>query len=204
MSFEVLREKKPSCSLIAMGLIVFFSVLLLGMAVAFVFLLVSGRGNDYLLGTLLAFEFLVAGVILVLYAKSFSVFRKVAEDREERAVMVEGGSENREEQEGHHSPAGDPRHPSGGRRGRFRLVAVAGEGPVSLQERRRVRGDRVFGRQACVCPGKSGGRPSAGVVLSGRRCGTRLSTGQIEEPGESRAVDPPERGRIQSADPDRT
>jgi len=86
MSFEVLREKKPSCSLIAMGLIVFFSVLLLGMAVAFVFLLVSGRGNDYLLGTLLAFEFLVAGVILVLYAKSFSAFRKVAEDREEELL----------------------------------------------------------------------------------------------------------------------
>ncbi len=83
MSFEVLREKKPSCSVLAMILITVLSVLLLGMAVAFAYLLLSGRGNDYELGTLLAFEFLVAGVLLVLYAKSFTAFREVAEDREE-------------------------------------------------------------------------------------------------------------------------
>ena len=83
MSFEVLREKKPSCSALAMILITVLSVLLLGMAVVFAYLLLSGRGNDYELGTLLAFEFLVTGVLIVLYAKSFAAFREVAEDREE-------------------------------------------------------------------------------------------------------------------------
>ena len=86
MSFEVLREKKPSCSALAMILITVLSVLLLGMAAVFAYLLLSGRGNDYELGTLLAFEFLVAGVLLVLYAKSFAAFREVAEDREERLL----------------------------------------------------------------------------------------------------------------------
>lgn len=86
MSFEVLREKKPSCSALAMIVIIALSASLLGMAVAFAYLLLSGRGNDYEMGTLLAFEFLVAGVIIVLYAKSFSKFREVAEDREERLL----------------------------------------------------------------------------------------------------------------------
>lgn len=86
MSFEVIREKKPSCSVAAMLLIIVLATLLLGMAVAFAYLLISGRGNDYLLGTLLAFEFLVAGVLLVAYAKGFAGFRQVAEDREERLL----------------------------------------------------------------------------------------------------------------------
>ncbi|MGO9017388.1 MAG: hypothetical protein ACLQVJ_03460 [Syntrophobacteraceae bacterium] len=83
MSFEVLREKKPSCSAFAMILITLLSILLLSMAVVFAYLLLLGRGNDYELGTLLAFEFLVTGVLIVLYAKSFAAFREVAEDREE-------------------------------------------------------------------------------------------------------------------------
>ena len=86
MSFEVLREKKPSCSAAAMALVIVLSALLLGMAVAFAYLLLSGRGNDYLLGTLLAFEFLAAGVLLVVYGKGFASFRQVAEDREERLL----------------------------------------------------------------------------------------------------------------------
>jgi uncharacterized membrane protein YciS (DUF1049 family) len=86
MSFEILREKKPSCSALAMIVITVLSASLLSMAVAFAYLLLSGRGNNYEMGTLLAFEFLVAGVIIVLYAKSFSEFREVAEDREERLL----------------------------------------------------------------------------------------------------------------------
>lgn len=86
MSFEVIREKKPSCSVAAMVLVIVLAVLLLGTAVAFAYLLISGRGNDYLLGTLLAFEFLLAGLLLVAYAKGFSTFRQVAEDREERLL----------------------------------------------------------------------------------------------------------------------
>ncbi|HKK00981.1 MAG TPA: hypothetical protein VJ955_02340 [Desulfuromonadales bacterium] len=86
MSFEILQEKKPSCSATAMVLVILLAVLLLGMAVAFAYLLISGRGGDYLLGTLLAFEFLVIGVLLIVYAKGFVAFRRVAEDREERLL----------------------------------------------------------------------------------------------------------------------
>jgi hypothetical protein len=86
MSFEVLREKKPSCSTLAMLLIIGLSLLLLGMAVVFAYLLLSGRGSDYEMGTLLAFEFLVAGVLFMLYARSFVAFREVAEDRKERLL----------------------------------------------------------------------------------------------------------------------
>ncbi len=86
MSFEVLREKEPSCSALAMILITGLSVLLLGMAAVFAYLLLSGRGDDYELGTLLAFEFLVVGVLLVIYAKSFAAFREVTEDREDRLL----------------------------------------------------------------------------------------------------------------------
>jgi hypothetical protein len=86
MNFEVLREKKPSYSTLAMLLITVLALLLLGMALLFAYLLLSGRGSDYAMGTLVAFEFLVAGVILILYAKSFTAFREVAEDREERLL----------------------------------------------------------------------------------------------------------------------
>ena len=86
MSFEILRVKKPSCSGAAMALTILLSLLLLGMGVAFAFLLISGKGNNYLLGTLLAFEFLLAGVVVVFYAESFYSFREVAEDREEELL----------------------------------------------------------------------------------------------------------------------
>lgn len=86
MSFELLQEREPSCSLTAMLLIALLSALLLAMAVAFAYLLLTGRGTNYELGTLLAFEFLAAGVLLVVYAKSFSAFRLVAEDREEKLL----------------------------------------------------------------------------------------------------------------------
>ncbi len=83
MSFEVLREKKPSCSTLAMVLVVVLSVLGLCVTAGFAYLLLSGRGNDYQLGTLLAFEFLIAGVLLLVYAKGFCSFREIAEEREE-------------------------------------------------------------------------------------------------------------------------
>ncbi len=86
MSFEILREKKPSYSTFAMLLITGLALLLLAMALAFAYLLVSGGGSDYEMGTLLAFEFLVVGVILIVYARSFAAFREVAEDREERLL----------------------------------------------------------------------------------------------------------------------
>ncbi len=81
MSIEVLQEKRPSYSAAAMAVIVVLAVMLLGMAVAFAYLLISGKGNNYVLGTLLAVEFLIAGIEVVLYARHFIAFREVSEDR---------------------------------------------------------------------------------------------------------------------------
>ena len=60
--------------------------MLFGAAVAFAYLLISGKGSDYLLGTLLAFEFLASGIAVVLYARCFIPFREVSEDREEELL----------------------------------------------------------------------------------------------------------------------
>lgn len=86
MSIEVIHEKKPSYAAAAMAVIVILAVVLLGMGVAFAYLLISGKGNNYLLGTLLAFELLIAGIEVVLYARYFIVFREVSEDREEELL----------------------------------------------------------------------------------------------------------------------
>lgn len=86
MGTEVIREKKPSYSAAAMTAIVILAVVLLGTGVAFAYLLISGRGSNYLLGTLLAFEFLIAGIEVVLYARFFIAFREVSEDREEELL----------------------------------------------------------------------------------------------------------------------
>ena len=86
MSFEILREKKPSYSGIATAVIIILSVMLFGMAIAFAYFLISGKGSDYLLGTLLAFEFLASGIAVVLYARSFIPFREVSEDRKEELL----------------------------------------------------------------------------------------------------------------------
>jgi hypothetical protein len=86
MSAEVLREKQPSCSAAAMVGIAVLALMLLGMGALSAYLLLSGRGNNYLLGSLLAFEFLIAGVEVLLYARFFIAFREVCEDREEELL----------------------------------------------------------------------------------------------------------------------
>jgi hypothetical protein len=86
MSVEVLHEKRPSCSALAMGVITVLALMLLGMGAVSAYLLISGRGNNYLLGSLLAFEFLIAGVEVILYARFFIAFREVCEDREEELL----------------------------------------------------------------------------------------------------------------------
>jgi hypothetical protein len=86
MSFEVIGEKKPSYSAAAMAVIIVLAVLLLGMGVAFAWLLLTGKGSNYVLGTLLASEFLVAGIEVVLFARYFVPFREVSEDREEELL----------------------------------------------------------------------------------------------------------------------
>ncbi len=86
MSFEIIEERKPAYSKAAAIAVLILSILLLGAGVAFAYLLVTGKGSDYLLGSLLAFEFLVAGVEIVLFARYFISFREVSEDREEELL----------------------------------------------------------------------------------------------------------------------
>ncbi|MEJ2183165.1 MAG: hypothetical protein P8Y66_06550 [Nitrospirota bacterium] len=86
MGFRVIGQKRPSYSGGAVAAVVALAALLLAMAAAFAYLLVTGRGSDYVLGTLLAFEFLVAGVEVVLYARYFVGFREVSEERDEEML----------------------------------------------------------------------------------------------------------------------
>ncbi len=86
MSFEIIHQKKPSYSGGMAALIVLLSLLLLGLGVAFAYLLVSGKGGNYALGTLTAFIFLIAGIDIVLFTKTFVPFREVSEDREEELL----------------------------------------------------------------------------------------------------------------------
>ncbi len=86
MSFEIIQERKPVYPKAAMIAILILAILLLGAGVAFAYLLITGTGNDYLLGTLLAFEFLITGIEIVLFARYFIPFREVSEDREEKLL----------------------------------------------------------------------------------------------------------------------
>jgi hypothetical protein len=86
MSFEIIREKKPTYPKAAMVAVLVLSILLLGTGAAFAYFLVSGQGNDYLWGTLLAVEFVIAGIDIVVFARYFVPFREVSEDREEELL----------------------------------------------------------------------------------------------------------------------
>ncbi len=86
MSFEIIQEKRPVYPKTAMIAVLVLSILLLGVGAAFAYLLISGKGNDYLLGTLLGFEFLIAGIEIIIFARYFLPFREVSEDREEELL----------------------------------------------------------------------------------------------------------------------
>ena len=86
MSFEIIHEKKPSYSGVLTAVIVVLSAVLLGIGAAFAYLLISGKGGNYTLGTLTALIFLIAGVELVLFGRGFVPFREVSEDREEELL----------------------------------------------------------------------------------------------------------------------
>jgi hypothetical protein len=86
MSFEILQEKRPAYPKAAMIAVLLLSILLLGAGTVFAYFLISGQGSDYLWGTLLAFEFLIAGIEVVLFARYFVPFREVSEDREEELL----------------------------------------------------------------------------------------------------------------------
>ncbi len=86
MSFDIITERKPAYLNAATIAVLILSTLLLGLGATFAYLLITGYGNDYLLGTLLACEFLIAGVEIVLFVRYFIPFREVSEDREEELL----------------------------------------------------------------------------------------------------------------------
>ncbi len=86
MSFEIIQERKPGYPLAAVFAVLVLGVLLVGAGAAFFYFLLTGEGSDYILGTLLAAEFLIAGLELVLFARYFVPFREVSEDREEELL----------------------------------------------------------------------------------------------------------------------
>ncbi len=86
MSFEIIRRKRPSYPMGAVLAVLVLAVLLLGVGCAFAWLLLTGTGSDYVLGTLLASEFLIAGAEVVIFARYFIPFREVSEDREEELL----------------------------------------------------------------------------------------------------------------------
>ncbi len=86
MSFEIIVERKPLYPKAAVIAVLVVAILLLCAGAAFAWLLVTGKGSDYLLGTLLACEFLLAGIEIVLFARFFLSFREVSEDREEELL----------------------------------------------------------------------------------------------------------------------
>jgi hypothetical protein len=86
MSFDIIRERKAVYPKAATIAVLILAILVLGAGTAFAYLLVTGEGSDYLMGTLLASEFLFAGVEVVLFARYFIPFREVSEDREEELL----------------------------------------------------------------------------------------------------------------------
>ncbi len=86
MSFEIIRKRKPAYPKVATLVIVGLAIMLLGVGGAFAWLLLTGTGSDYVMGTLLAAEFLIAGVEIVVFARYFIPFREVSEDREEELL----------------------------------------------------------------------------------------------------------------------
>ncbi|GBE36201.1 hypothetical protein BMS3Bbin07_00345 [bacterium BMS3Bbin07] len=86
MGFKVIHEKRPSYSGGAMAAIILLSIILIGIAIVFAYLLISGKGNDYITGTLISLEFLIAGIEVVIFSRYFIPFREVSEDREEELL----------------------------------------------------------------------------------------------------------------------
>ncbi len=86
MGFEIIQERNPGYPLAAVIAVLIFAVLLAGAGTVFFYLLATGEGSDYILGTLLASEFLFAGIEIVLFARYFVPFREVSEDREEELL----------------------------------------------------------------------------------------------------------------------
>ncbi|MGC8899911.1 MAG: hypothetical protein ACP5JP_02995 [bacterium] len=86
MGFEVIEIKKPSYAIWVTITIVILSLASLGISVVFAYLFITGKGNNFIYGTILSINFLITGVILVLYLKYFIGVREVSEDRKEELL----------------------------------------------------------------------------------------------------------------------
>ncbi len=86
MSFEIIQKRRPAYPKIAMLVVAGLGILLLVVGCVFAWLILTGTGSDYVMGTLLALEFLIAGVEIVVFARYFIPFREVSEDREEELL----------------------------------------------------------------------------------------------------------------------
>ncbi len=86
MGFEVIHSKKPSYSISAAITITLLSLASLVISVLFAYLFITGKSTNFIIGMMLSAEFLVAGIILVVYLKYFLVFREVSEDRKEELL----------------------------------------------------------------------------------------------------------------------
>ncbi len=86
MSFEIIRERKPVYPKAAAIAVLILSILLACAGIAFAYLFITGKGSNYLVGTLLAIEFLLAGLDIVIFTRYFITFREVSEDREEELL----------------------------------------------------------------------------------------------------------------------
>ncbi|MGC8578771.1 MAG: hypothetical protein ACP5QW_00145 [bacterium] len=86
MGFEVIEVKKPSYAIWVTITIVILSLASLGISVVFAYLFITGKGNNFIYGTILSINFLITGVILVLYLKYFIGVREVSEDRKEELL----------------------------------------------------------------------------------------------------------------------
>lgn len=83
MGYEIIKQVRPSCSKGAAVAIGIVAAMLFATAIVFGYLIVIGRGSNYVLGTLFANEFFLIGLEVVLYGRYFTSFRQVSEARED-------------------------------------------------------------------------------------------------------------------------
>lgn len=67
----------------ALLLMTFLVVVQLALAAFFIAALITGKANNFLLGTTFGVEFLLLGLMIVLYLRAALPPREVAEDRDE-------------------------------------------------------------------------------------------------------------------------
>jgi hypothetical protein len=68
--------------MIAMAVMIILVLMELALAFFFIFAILTGRGNNFLLGTVLGAEFLVLAAVMICYIWGHLPHREAVEDRE--------------------------------------------------------------------------------------------------------------------------